>query len=182
MRNKKTKLLFLLLGVLTGMVLSYDLILFQSIDMVKAGVSLWMAFAVAAFVIILEAVPAIVFFKGFLDFQKKVAKKLDPNMDWKPIKTKLLCWAMGVAGGLILGLDVVWARSIDLSQAGAAFWIFIAIGLVIILLQLIPALIMFVSFIAYVAKLIHKQKMDEQEKKQAAEGTANPSTEEVKKE
>jgi len=35
----------------------------------------------------------------------------------------------------------------DISEAGAALWIFLILGAIIILLQLIPALIMFFSFV-----------------------------------
>lgn len=39
------------------------------------------------------------------------------------------------------------ARSISMKEAGTALWVFIIIGSVIVLLQLIPAVILFFSFI-----------------------------------
>ena len=55
--------------------------------------------------------------------------------------------------GLIIGLTTLmatpaFARSVSLKDAGLAFWIFIIIGAIIVLLQLIPALILFFSFVA----------------------------------
>jgi hypothetical protein len=40
-----------------------------------------------------------------------------------------------------------FARSISLKGSGAAFWTFIIIGTIIVLLQLIPAAILFFSFV-----------------------------------
>jgi len=40
-----------------------------------------------------------------------------------------------------------FARSIELKGAGTALWIFLIVGAVIVLLQLIPAAILFFSFI-----------------------------------
>lgn len=54
--------------------------------------------------------------------------------------------------GLMVGLmsliaSPAFARSISLKEAGTALWIFIIIGAIIVLLQLIPAAILFFSFI-----------------------------------
>ncbi len=51
-----------------------------------------------------------------------------------------------------------FARSISMKDAGIAMWIFLIIGAVIILLQLIPAAILFFSFIGTTAGLVAKQK------------------------
>ncbi len=40
-----------------------------------------------------------------------------------------------------------FARTVELKEAGAALWVFAAIGAIIVLLQLIPAAILFFSFI-----------------------------------
>jgi hypothetical protein len=40
-----------------------------------------------------------------------------------------------------------FARSISLKEGGVALWIFIIVGAIIVLLQLIPAAILFFSFI-----------------------------------
>ncbi len=53
-----------------------------------------------------------------------------------------------------------FARTIELKEAGAALWIFAAIGAVIVLLQLIPAAILFFSFIGTtVSAALKKEKV-----------------------
>ncbi len=55
---------------------------------------------------------------------------------------------VGLAAGLIsLMASPAFARSISLKEAGPTLWIFIIIGAIIVLLQLIPAAILFFSFI-----------------------------------
>lgn len=73
-------------------------------------------------------------------------------MDWKLIKIKLMYWFIGVIIGIICGSTISWARHIDMSKAGVSLWIFLAVGFCIILLQIIPALILFSSFVGYMAK------------------------------
>jgi hypothetical protein len=51
-----------------------------------------------------------------------------------------------------------FARSISFKDAGVALWIFIIIGAVIVLLQLIPALILFFSFIGTTSSMAFKRK------------------------
>jgi hypothetical protein len=58
----------------------------------------------------------------------------------------------GLKVGLMVGLMTLmaspaFARSISLEGAGTALWIFLIIGAIIVLLQLIPAAILFFSFI-----------------------------------
>jgi hypothetical protein len=58
----------------------------------------------------------------------------------------------GLRVGLMVGLmslmaSPAFARGINMKDAGAALWIFIIIGAIIVLLQLIPAAILFFSFI-----------------------------------
>jgi membrane associated rhomboid family serine protease len=65
--------------------------------------------------------------------------------------------------GLIVGImsfvaTPAFARSISLKDAGISLWIFIIIGAVIVLLQLIPALILFFSFIGTTSSLVFKRK------------------------
>lgn len=62
------------------------------------------------------------------------------------------------AGCVILIATPAFARSISLKDAGIALWIFIIIGAVIVLLQLIPALILFFSFVGTTTSLALKQK------------------------
>ncbi len=58
----------------------------------------------------------------------------------------------GLKVGLTVGLmslmaSTAFARSISMKEAGTALWIFIIIGAIIVLLQLIPAAILFFSFV-----------------------------------
>ena len=68
-----------------------------------------------------------------------------------------------VVAGLIVGMmsflaTPAFARSISLKEAGIGLWIFIIIGAVIVLLQLIPALILFFSFIGTTSSMVFRQK------------------------
>ena len=56
-----------------------------------------------------------------------------------------------------------FARSVSLKDAGVALWIFIIIGAVIVLLQLIPAAILFFSFIGTSSSMVFKRKKENQE-------------------
>ena len=57
-----------------------------------------------------------------------------------------------------------FARSIELKGAGAALWIFLIVGAVIVLLQLIPAAILFFSFIGTATTMaLKKEKKVEDE-------------------
>jgi len=51
-----------------------------------------------------------------------------------------------------------FARGISLKDAGIALWIFIIIGAIIVLLQLIPAAILFFSFIGTTSGMLLKRK------------------------
>ena len=61
-----------------------------------------------------------------------------------------------------------FARSISLKDAGVALWIFVVIGAVIILLQLIPAAILFFSFIGTASAMVFKGKKVKEEKETEA--------------
>jgi len=68
----------------------------------------------------------------------------------------------GMKVGLMTGLitfmaSPAFARSISLEGAGTTLWIFIIIGAIVILLQLIPAAILFFSFIGTVTTLGFKR-------------------------
>ncbi len=71
-------------------------------------------------------------------------------------KRSLIAWLTGAL--VILMTTPAFARSINLKDAGVALWIFIIIGAVIILLQLIPAVILFFSFIGTTTGLVAKRK------------------------
>ena len=75
----------------------------------------------------------------------------------------------GLKIGLMIGLmslaaSPALARSISLKEAGPALWIFIIIGAIIVLLQLIPAAILFFSFIGTATTMaLKKEKKVEEE-------------------
>jgi len=69
----------------------------------------------------------------------------------------------GLKVGLMVGLvslmaTPAFARSISLKEAGPALWVFIIIGAFIILLQLIPAAILFFSFIGTATTMAFKKE------------------------
>ncbi len=66
---------------------------------------------------------------------------------------------VGLAVGLItLVASPVFARSISMKDGGTALWIFVIIGSVIVLLQLIPAAILFFSFIGTATTIALKKE------------------------
>jgi hypothetical protein len=60
------------------------------------------------------------------------------------------------------------ARSISFKDAGVALWIFVVIGAVIVLLQLIPAAILFFSFIWTTSAVVFKGKKVKEKKETEA--------------
>jgi hypothetical protein len=65
----------------------------------------------------------------------------------------------GMVGAAVTLLATpAFARSIELKGAGTALWIFLIIGAVIVLLQLIPAAILFFSFIGTTTTMALKQE------------------------
>ena len=65
---------------------------------------------------------------------------------------------IGLTAGLItLMASSAFARSISMKEGGTALWIFLIIGAVIILLQLIPAMILFFSFIGTTTTMAFKK-------------------------
>lgn len=77
--------------------------------------------------------------------------------------------AKGLKVGLMVGLmslvaSPAFARSLSLKDAGPALWVFVIIGAIIILLQLIPAAILFFSFIGTATTMaLKKEKKVEEE-------------------
>jgi uncharacterized membrane protein YhiD involved in acid resistance len=65
-----------------------------------------------------------------------------------PFMKRLIDVVFGILIGVLLGADILFARSIDMSKAGVSLWIFVVVGAFIILLQLIPAFILFTTFIS----------------------------------
>jgi flagellar basal body-associated protein FliL len=74
------------------------------------------------------------------------------------LKGKRLLLTIILSGLVVLSATPAFARSISLKDAGIALWIFIIIGAVIVLLQLIPALILFFSFIGTASSTALKRK------------------------
>jgi hypothetical protein len=72
---------------------------------------------------------------------------------------------VGVIGAAMTLLTTpAFARSIELKGAGTTLWIFIIIGTIIVLLQLIPAAILFFSFIGTATTAaLKKEKRAEEE-------------------
>ena len=65
---------------------------------------------------------------------------------------------VGLMAGLIsLIASPAFARSISLKGAGATLWIFIIVGAIIVLLQLIPAAILFFSFVGTTTPMAFKR-------------------------
>lgn len=85
---------------------------------------------------------------------------LNPNRkgEWIMLKGKKSLIALIIAGLVILIASPAFARSISFKDAGVALWIFIIIGALIVLLQLIPALILFFSFIGTTSSMALKRK------------------------
>ncbi|HUL21321.1 MAG TPA: hypothetical protein VLZ10_07690 [Thermodesulfobacteriota bacterium] len=75
----------------------------------------------------------------------------------------------GLKVGLMVGLitlmaSPVFARTISMKDGGTALWIFVIIGSIIVLLQLIPAAILFFSFIGTATTMaLKKEKKIEEE-------------------
>ena len=72
---------------------------------------------------------------------------------------------VGVIGAAMTLLATpVFARSIESKGAGTTLWIFLIIGAIIVLLQLVPAAILFFSFIgtATTAALKEEKKVEEE--------------------
>jgi len=91
---------------------------------------------------------------SFLSWHRKCNFKGEANKNRKHrreeqdmLKTREILKA-GMAGvAMTLLATPAFARSIELKGAGTALWIFLIVGAVIVLLQLIPAAILFFSFI-----------------------------------
>ena len=63
-----------------------------------------------------------------------------------------------MVGFITLMASPAFARSISLKEAGTALWIFIIVGAIIVLLQLIPAAILFFSFIGTATTMVFKKE------------------------
>ncbi len=80
-------------------------------------------------------------------------------------------WLVGLISGLVILMATpAFAKSISFKDAGVALWVFVIIGTVIVLLQLIPAAILFFSFVGTSSNMVFKRKK-ESEKGAARENT-----------
>jgi len=77
------------------------------------------------------------------------------------LKEKKLFLVVLIIGLFSLIATPAFARSISLKDAGVALWVFIIIGAIIVLLQLIPAIILFFSFVGTTIGLVTKKKASE---------------------
>ena len=73
-------------------------------------------------------------------------------------KTKKIIEALLTISWVALAATPAFAKSFSLKDAGISLWIFIVIGAMIILLQLIPAAILFFSFIGTGSAMVFKRK------------------------
>ena len=72
-------------------------------------------------------------------------------------------WVAAAIFGLIIMMATpAIAKSPSLKDAGVALWIFIIIGTVIVLLQLIPAAILFFSFVGTSTNMVFKRKKEDE--------------------
>ena len=80
-------------------------------------------------------------------------------------------WLVGLMSGLIILMATpAFAKPISFKDAGVALWVFVIIGTVIVLLQLIPAAILFFSFVGTSSNMVFKRRK-ENEKRAAKEST-----------
>ena len=68
--------------------------------------------------------------------------------------------AWSIFGLIIMMATPAIAKSPSLKDAGVALWIFMAIGSVIVLLQLIPAAILFFSFVGTSSNMVFRRKKE----------------------
>jgi hypothetical protein len=96
-------------------------------------------------------------------------------------KAKTVFVTLVATGFFVLMATTAFARSLNFKDAGISLWIFVIIGGMLILLQLIPAGILFFSFIGSASALAFKQKKisgkneTEEEKKQVLSGEPLPA-------
>ena len=69
-----------------------------------------------------------------------------------------------ITSWILLTATTAFAKSFSLKDAGISLWIFLIIGAMLILLQLIPAGILFFSFIGSASALTFKRKKVPEEK------------------
>jgi hypothetical protein len=91
----------------------------------------------------------------------KCVNKIEPL---RKVECSMLSEKKPWLAGLMIVLTTLmatpaFARSISFKDAGVAFWIFIIIGAIIVLLQLIPAIILFFSFVGTMTGLSQRRRL-----------------------
>ncbi len=92
------------------------------------------------------------------------------------VRVRKSWWTGFISLLIILGATPAFAKPISFKDAGIALWVFVIIGTVIVLLQLIPAAILFFSFVGTSSNMVFKRKK-ESEKRGARENTVLPGIE-----
>ncbi len=92
----------------------------------------------------------------------------------------------GLKVGLMVGLIALmaspaFARGISFKEAGTALWVFVIIGAIIVLLQLIPAAILFFSFIGTATTMVFKKEKKADDAAAAPAGDAPKAEKKGKK-
>jgi len=136
----------LVIGLLTGFIIRGAQ---TAIDPAKAGVTLWILLVASIFILLIESVPAIIFLRIYGEWKKS------GHINWEAVRSKIWYYVIWLAAGLVLSLGIGWAQAVNLKEIGVPFWIFLFAGLLIILLQLIPAIIIFVGILGVI---IHHNK------------------------
>ena len=80
------------------------------------------------------------------------------------LKAKKMFITSVITSWVLLTATTAFAKSFSLKDAGMSLWVFVIIGATLILLQLIPAGILFFSFIGSASTLAFKQKKVPEEK------------------
>ena len=101
----------------------------------------------------------------FLGITNAIFKVENRTKEELKMKKRMMRVKVGLMAGLMaLMATPAFARSISLESAGTTLWIFIIIGTIVVLLQLIPAAILFFSFIGTATTMaFRKEKKVEEE-------------------
>lgn len=73
-------------------------------------------------------------------------------MNYKKVFKILIWWFIGLLNGFAYIPLFSYARSLDMSKAGVSLWIFLVVAAGIILLQIVPAIVLFITFMAAIKK------------------------------
>lgn len=91
-------------------------------------------------------------------------KQIKSKKEERIMKKREMLKAVMTGAMMTLLATPAFARTIELKEAGAALWVFVIIGAVIVLLQLVPAAILFFSFIGTTVSMALKksEKVEEE--------------------